>query len=285
MKFTSVRLTKKLKKVTPPPPKHEPPVISSPLKIIASTTTMPDRINLIRPTLESVLNQTYPVAFIEINVPYKCVRTGQDYVLPEWLINMERVLIYRTEDYGAITKVAPTLIRHENDYIWSFDDDINYNPNLLNRLVEKNNGKNIICWSGGRFNIHGYVGNPRLEEKVTILEGFGSVLYPPEVIKDDFQDYVEITSSNQDCKLSDDVVLSNYFTKYNIQIIRPLRYDLQYCRPFHYYKDQHATHLQSGGHNNRYLRVLEYLKSINKYYLKNIPSSIRPLPKKVRLWA
>ena len=54
------------------------------MRVIASLTTIPSRIDRIRPVLDSLRNQTVPVERIEINVPDVCVRTGETYVIPEW---------------------------------------------------------------------------------------------------------------------------------------------------------------------------------------------------------
>ncbi|TIU62381.1 MAG: glycosyltransferase family 2 protein, partial [Mesorhizobium sp.] len=63
-------------------------------------TTIPSRIDRIGPALESVLGQTVAVKHVELNVPYVCVRTNEPYILPAWLAEMERVKIFRTDDYG-----------------------------------------------------------------------------------------------------------------------------------------------------------------------------------------
>src|SRR5580700_4297514 len=107
------------------------------MRILASMTTIPSRIDRIRPALESVIGQTAAIENIEVNVPYVCARTNQSYVMPTWLERMDRVKVFRTDDYGPITKVAPTLLRHKDEqhtYIWSVDDDIAYPSNQLEML-------------------------------------------------------------------------------------------------------------------------------------------------------
>jgi len=103
-------------------------------------TTIPSRIRLVRPVIESVLNQSIKVEALEFNIPFFCQRTNEKYEIPEWLLDMEKVRIFRTPDYGAITKIAPTLIRHANDdvtHIWSVDDDCAFPMNQLELLVSK----------------------------------------------------------------------------------------------------------------------------------------------------
>jgi cephalosporin hydroxylase len=195
----------------------------APLRIIASMTTLPSRIDRIRPALESVMNQTIPIEHIEINVPYLCVRTNELYVIPKWLEGMDRVKIFRTDDHGPITKVAPTLLRHKDEqhtYIWSVDDDFAYPPNQLEMLsrFHRSTEYRILTRHGGTFDADGNVTFSFGEMEVSMFEGFGTVLYPPGCIGEDFLEYVEKTSENIDCRKNDDVVLSFYFASRRIPI-------------------------------------------------------------------
>jgi hypothetical protein len=79
------------------------------MRIIASMTTIPSRIDTIRPALESVIAQTATIEHVEVNVPYVCARTKQTYIVPTWLERMDRVKVFRTDDYGPITKIAPII--------------------------------------------------------------------------------------------------------------------------------------------------------------------------------
>lgn len=246
------------------------------MKIVASMTTMPNRIDLIRITLDSLRNQSVPISHIEINIPYKCIRTGQDYVIPEWLEAYPNLQIYRTEDYGAITKIAPTLIRYKDDvetYLWSVDDDINYPLNILACLMRRHDRSIKRILSHTSLNISS-TGAPfhgvETDKYGMILEGFGTVLYPPLSTGDDFLSYLETTSAIPDCKVSDDIVLSNYFYGRKIPIFTCRQSPQEKihignaCLP--YYKDATATHLQSGGHTHRYVNVLYKLKELGLLY-------------------
>jgi hypothetical protein len=246
------------------------------MKIVCSMTTMPNRINLIKPVLDAVFNQTIKIQHVEINVPYKCIRTGQDYVIPEWLEDYPKVHIYRTEDYGAITKIAPTLLRYKDDketYLWSVDDDIKYSNIILRNLIKQHDPsiKRILANSVIKLNKNGSYGSIKDTAYGMILEGFGTVLYPPSCVKEDFLYYVEKTSAIPDCKVSDDVVLSNYMHGQGILIFCCA--SREQVIKFHndvlpYYKDATATHLQSGGHHKRYVRVIYHLKDLGMLHWK-----------------
>jgi glycosyltransferase involved in cell wall biosynthesis len=196
---------------------------SNQLKIIASMTTIPSRINMIRPVVESVLSQTTPIVQLEINIPYKCTRTGEIYDIPAWLKQIQGIKIFRTEDLGPITKIAPTLLRYQCDsetYIWSIDDDCAYPANQLEILLRAHRAekRRILTRYGGKLNSDGTVNFWYGEADVTMLEGFGGVLYPPACIENDFVDYIKLTSANSECRKSDDLVLAMYFNSIGVPI-------------------------------------------------------------------
>lgn len=238
------------------------------MRIIASMTTIPSRIHRIRPVLESVISQTIPIEHIELNLPYVCIRTRELYVLPTWLKIMDRMMIFRTDDYGPITKIAPTLLRHkgeEDTYIWSVDDDIAYPENHLEKLCHchRPSEYRILCRYGGTYREDGTIAFNFGEMNVSMFEGFGTVLYPPSCVGDDFAEYVQETSENIDCRKSDDVVLSMYFSNRRIPIYlchRPSQTEpwiVAGSLPYSSEKD--ALHQQGGGHLERYKRVSEFL--------------------------
>jgi hypothetical protein len=254
------------------------------MKIVASLTTTPNRINLILPTILSILNQTIRVDGVDVNIPLVFERTGEKYEVPEWLADLEEsskdtncpVRIYRTKDYGAITKVAPTLMRYRNNgvYIWSLDDDFEYPVNMLAALFRefipsKHRVLTHSCghWTYDSFrNCTGFT-TGRAEGVGDFLEGFASVLYPSSVIDNDFEDYINITSKILDNRNSDDIILSNYLKLKNVTI-----YNCGYPyviagvllnEGLNYGRKEDALHHQGGGNVERYIRVFNWLQSMN----------------------
>jgi hypothetical protein len=253
------------------------------MKIIASLTTIPSRISFIFPTIQSILNQTIAVDSIEINVPYVFKRTGESYEIPDWLLQIQNdsknsvcpVKVFRTDDLGAITKIAPALVRHKNSddtYIWSVDDDFEYPQNMLAILYREHNPQRnyVLSHSGGTW-IHN-VRHPeyiryktsRNEGFMDFLEGFASVLYPTNIIEDDFESYINKTSETIDCRNSDDIIISNYLKLKGIKI-----YNCSYPnvkdrhildeKITNYAKCDDALHKQGGGNTSRYMRVYNWL--------------------------
>ena len=265
------------------------------IRVVASLTTIPQRIANIKGLLDSLFAQTYPIDHVELNVPYRCLRTNEEYVIPAWLAAMPRVVIHRTEDYGAMTKVSPTLLRHAaNDdgaYIWSVDDDRAYGLETLAGLVKyvPKYPHDIIAygiqdytWTQrtakkevkdlSRHQSKGKMqGNPPppttphdpphvdVPIKFQFFEGYKTVLYPPRIIGSDFASYIEKTAASLDCRKSDDIVLSYYFRD-RCNFVKAAKGNASNS-PLSYGKTAQALHKQDDGHRLRYQRVVAWLQA------------------------
>src|SRR5436309_7569062 len=77
-------------------------------RVIASLSTVPDRIDNLRPTIRSLLKQTRPPDEIVLAIPEFSVREQRPYVVPEYLLRLPRVRILRcANDWGPATKFIP----------------------------------------------------------------------------------------------------------------------------------------------------------------------------------
>jgi len=190
--------------------------------IIASLTTIPKRVETLPRVIEAILNQSYPVDELHLNVPYICKRTAEEYDLSLFKVEDSRVKLFRTPDYGAITKVAPTLLRisgNTDDYVFSLDDDFAYPRDTLQKLMHvSSDHPRIITRYGGALSDTGDFNNWFGSGRANFLEGFGGVLYPSNIIKKDLLKLLEYVSSDGDLIRSDDIVLSTYFNYHNIEI-------------------------------------------------------------------
>lgn len=259
--------------------------------IIASMTTIPSRIEHIAPVIQAALNQTIPVNKLEINIPLVFSRTGEEYIIPEYLYNIPNVSIVRTEDFGAITKIAPTLIRYNSDkstYIWSIDDDCAFPPNQLELLLKPFNPNRpaILTRYGGALNSGFDYQNWFGERRVSFFEAFGGVLYPPGSIEADFEEYVRITSENEDCRRSDDIVLSMYFNMKKIPMY------LYNCpddeHPYMvsgWLQHSQTDAISTGGHLEKYGRVFKFVSELleSQAFLRQAAESSMRTDKKLEL--
>jgi len=226
------------------------------LKIIASMTTLPSRLEQINPSMVSVLDQ---VSFLEINIPHTCKRTNETYTIPDWLKSMQRVKIFRCEDCGPATKIIDTLKRHKNAYVFIMDDDTIYHKTIIRDLLKVSRQKRAVCVSGIDFINGSYMQATNLPQ---VMEGFGGILLPPHNYTD--FEYFEQVLKNPDCFLGDDVVFSNWLKKHGFELWKtktafPLQVQLGL-------NDPNALHKQNNM-AERYYRIIKWLHENNMMYL------------------
>jgi hypothetical protein len=241
------------------------------MRIVASMTTTPSRIGQIEPAIESVLRQSVPIDHLELNVPDRSIRTGEPYVIPNWMSSIERLQVFRIgQDLGPISKIAPTLLRYRGDkqtYLWSVDDDFAYPPDLLELLCRAHdpNRYRILARHGGTIKPDGSVQFLYGTAEVSMFEGFGGVLYPPDCVGDDFATYVAATSANTDCRSMDDMVLSLYFKRRGVPIYLNRPKEAPYIPSGGLpYAKADALRLSIGGDwQPIYKRIIAYVATLN----------------------
>jgi hypothetical protein len=253
------------------------------MKVWVSLTTTPSRIDKMEKTLRSLLDQSYPAEKIVINIPYRFGRTDEEYVIPGWLERMlfqhRHIVINRTIlDYGAITKLLPTLeLLKEDEDVWiaTADDDIDYLPHTLElyaRMSEVFTAKPAMGLSGCFLRTWGIRGNnlklvleaSKKTEGVDVVEGYSLPVYHRSFFQSSFTGYVAKCLENADLKKSDDIVISNWLRMNKIQA---LQVGVPWCsrtrlwgekRILEYGNEKDALHLQDNN-AEKYLRGLEWL--------------------------
>lgn len=189
-------------------------------RVVVSLTTMPGRIAGLKRVIPSLLNQTRPPDEIILNLPMRCARTDDEYVIPNWLAG--QVTINRVErDYGPATKLLPTLEleRDPETRIITVDDDILYFEKSIEKLLEvKDEG--VVGLMGTITNI--IKGNHFVHSEncpvgghgVDLLGGYRGICYRRGLIEDDiFDDFDAICELMGGLLLDDDSFFSNYFSK------------------------------------------------------------------------
>jgi hypothetical protein len=74
-------------------------------RVIASLSTVPDRINNLKPTIQSLLSQTRPPDEIVLAIPEFSIREQRPYVVPTYLSELPRVrVLCCCQDWGPSTK-------------------------------------------------------------------------------------------------------------------------------------------------------------------------------------
>ena len=204
------------------------------MKFIVSFTTSPERIDKIKPMIDSISNQTVKPDLFILNIPEVFPRTGEKYIIPDFVKNNVIVNVVE-KDCGPATKIIPTIdyLKKNNydisdTYIIYLDDDICYLPNMINVykfLFSLDKSERVLCCGGFQFALFDdkikIVCKRTHRDIVCVAEGYASVCLPLSIFKDDFHDYIDkytITNDYPYCKLSDDVILSNYYTSKKIDI-------------------------------------------------------------------
>ena len=110
-------------------------------KIVITLTTVPER--LIHPVedgfklvVQSVCEQNYSNYEVHLNLPYVYAVTGEEYLIPEWLIGFQNkyphLKVFRVEDMGPPTKVIPTILRESPETLLIVvDDNLVYHPDMV----------------------------------------------------------------------------------------------------------------------------------------------------------
>src|SRR5436309_15822743 len=79
-------------------------------RVIASLSTVPDRINNLAPTIRSLLKQTRPPDEIVLAIPEFSVRERRHYVVPKYILRLPRVrILHCVKDWGPATKFIPVV--------------------------------------------------------------------------------------------------------------------------------------------------------------------------------
>lgn len=198
--------------------------------IVIAFTTTPHRIDHIQPTIETILKQNLKIDAIYLSIPYVFKRDNLEYIIPEWLLNDKRITIVRSEDYGPATKLLGVLANVALDpdtIIITFDDDISYPKNAALQLAYQamRNPQSAFGISGAHpaYKADGYLdlyffeglrGEPGANANATILQGFGGVAYRKKFFDHDIFDIVDAPNY---CVNSDDLYLSFYLAKNNIE--------------------------------------------------------------------
>jgi len=188
--------------------------------VIITMTTVPNRLigDSLMFVINKLLNLTYKNYEIHFNIPYINKTTNEEYVIPEWLssLNSEKLKIFRTDDYGPITKILPTIkrINNPNQLIITVDDDLEYMDGFIEYHLRKRKIYDDCAIGfagiGSLDNTCHFCTTVKKDIRVKILEGYKTVSYRRKFFNDDFEEFVKHG-------WSDDILLSAYMSKNDIK--------------------------------------------------------------------
>ena len=174
-------------------------------RVIASLTTVPGRINNLRPTIRSLLKQTRPPDEIVLAIPEFSIREQRPYVVPEYLLRLPRLrVLHCHKDWGPATKFIP-IVREElaagrgDTLIMVVDDDrvyprdaletyLHYHAQLLEAALCFRGAAmpRTLDWRDARM-IRGR--ELRQPEPAAVMTGCGSYLIQPRFFDESLWDY------------------------------------------------------------------------------------------------
>lgn len=156
-------------------------------RLVVSLTTIPARLNDVRPTLLSLLEQTRPADRLILALPHVSRRDGQPYLVPTDL--PDGVTVLRCDDWGPATKLLPALQAEPDALIVALDDDVIYPRDYLETLLAAHRARPqaALGWRGWRLESgvpprlfrHVWASAVAVPQPVDILLGWGGYLIPP----------------------------------------------------------------------------------------------------------
>lgn len=179
------------------------------MRVIVSLTTIPKRLEHVHIVIANICKQTRLPTYVCLYLPTHFSRTGEPYVIPDSLQQLEIELGGRfqihvvKEDKGPITKIAYALqtFRDPNDVIISVDDDILYHDHFVEELLQAHllQPRALLGFMGNDPPLRPHIHAESLPvckeepvfEKVITLGGYRGILYPRAVIGPHFFQFLD----------------------------------------------------------------------------------------------
>ena len=199
-------------------------------RVIASLTTVPDRINNLSPTIQSLLKQTRPPDEIVLAIPEFSVREQRPYEVPKYISRLPRVrILHCRKDWGPATKFIP-IVREElaagrgDTLIMVVDDDRIYPRDALEAYLHyhKQLPDAALCFRGAAMprNLDWRdarmikASELRQPEAVAVITGCGSYLIQPRFFDESLWDYSQALKG---AFYMDDIWISGCLTRHGVK--------------------------------------------------------------------
>jgi hypothetical protein len=179
-------------------------------RVIASLSTVPDRIGNLEPTIRSLLKQTRPPDEIVLAIPEFSIREQRPYVVPQYISRLPRVrVLHCAEDWGPATKFIGAIrdelaAGRENALIMVVDDDRLYPRDALETYLyySKQLPNAALCFRGAAMPSTLdwddakmiYAKDVREPRPVAVITGCGSYLVQPRFFDQSLWDYSKAPS-------------------------------------------------------------------------------------------
>jgi Glycosyl transferase family 2 len=199
-------------------------------RVIASLSTVPDRINNLGPTIRSLLKQTRPPDEIVLAIPEFSIREDRPYVVPEYVLRFPRVrILYCGKDRGPATKFIP-VVQEElaagrgATLIMVVDDDRVYPRDALETYLhyKEQLPEAALCFRGAAMprNLdwrHAKMiraSELRQPRRVAVITGCGSYLIQPGFFDESLWDY---SNGPNGAFYMDDIWISGWLSRGGVE--------------------------------------------------------------------
>jgi hypothetical protein len=199
-------------------------------RVIASLTTVPDRINNLSPTIRSLLKQTRPPDEIVLAIPEFSVREQRPYEVPKYISRLPRVrILHCRRDWGPATKFIP-IVREElaagrgDTLIMVVDDDRVYPRDALETYLHYNKQllDAALCFRGAAMprNLDWRdarmikASELRQPQPAAVITGCGSYLIQPRFFDESLWDY---SQAPKGAFYMDDIWISGCLTRHGVK--------------------------------------------------------------------
>jgi hypothetical protein len=199
-------------------------------RVIASLSTVPDRIDNLRPTIRSLLKQTRPPDEIVLAIPEFSLRERRPYVVPKYISRLPRVRVLRCrEDWGPATKFIAAIQDElaqgrENTLIMMVDDDRLYPRDALETYLyySEQLPNAALCFRGAAMPSSLdwddakmiYAKDLRQPRPVAVITGCGSYLIQPRFFDESLWDY---SAAPQIAFYIDDIWISAWLSRRGVK--------------------------------------------------------------------
>ena len=193
-------------------------------RVIVSFTTLPSRIDRIGPMVASLRAQTRAPDEIRLCLPPASVRESAAYVVPPWLAGARVTIVRTARDWGSATKLLPCLVEggHPDDVIVTVDDDVVYEPHLVEDLLAASRAHpdGVVSMmgvdAGGRFVHAEHLAGPA---EVVLVGGYRGVLYKRRFFDADALEREHAATVTGGVHVADDHLFSGHLTSRRVKLL------------------------------------------------------------------
>src|SRR6266571_115141 len=199
-------------------------------RVIASLSTVPERIGKLGPTIRSLLKQTRPPDEIVLAVPQFSIREQRPYAVPKYISRWPRLRVLRcSRDWGPATKFIP-VVQEElaadrgTTLIMVMDDDRIYPRDALETYLHYNEQlpDAALCFRGAAMPRNLDWRNAKMiraselrePQPAAVITGCGSYLIQPRFFDESLWDY---SQAPQGAFYMDDIWISGCLARRNVK--------------------------------------------------------------------